>query len=117
MLHKIIIGGLLCIFMISSLNAKDYYNKTTDAKKIAWMDKGKNLLKSKLKDGKSARFKNVYFNVGSIGVPATCGKVNAKNSFGAYMGYIKFISAGRLEFTFTENDVSDFYKLWNQMCR
>ena len=116
MLHKFIIGILVCLSLISSLDAKDYYKKTTDGKKIAWMDKGKNLLKSKLKDGKSARFKNVYFNVGKIGVPATCGQVNAKNSFGAYTGYIKFISAGRLEFTFTENDISDFYSLWNQMC-
>ncbi len=62
--------GIIAISMIATmLNAKDYYHKTTDRKKIAWMDKGKKLVKEKLKDGERTKFKNVYFIVGSIGAP------------------------------------------------
>lgn len=92
------------------------FKTTKDTKKFAWMDKGMDLIKLKLRDGKSAQFRNVYFHKGAENVPVTCGEVNAKNGFGAHNGYVKFVSAGRSEFTFLEHDVSDFSKLWARLC-
>lgn len=41
-------------------------------RELAWIDKGKEAIKEKLKDGESARFKNVYF-CRSHDIPMTCG--------------------------------------------
>lgn len=92
-------------------------NKSNDElKQIAWIDKGKESVKERLKDPSSAKFRNVYFNRGKDNIPMTCGEVNSKNSFGGYLGYTKFISAGSSKNTFLETDVKDFYNLWNQFC-
>lgn len=48
----------------------------------------KNMLKNHLKDGKSASIKGVRaFTSNGL----ACGRVNAKNSFGAYSGYQRFL--------------------------
>lgn len=109
--------GIVILILSMNLLAdmKDAYNKTTDAQKIAWMYKGMELIKDKLKDSKSANFKDVYFHNNQV--PMTCGWVNSKNSFGGYSGYKKFISAGKIEFTFIEEEVIDFENLWNQFCK
>lgn len=83
---------------------------------IAWMSKGKESVRLKLKDPDSAEFKKVFFS-DSSGVPMTCGEVLAKNSFGGYSGYQRFISAGNSKLTFLEEAVSDFENLWNKVCR
>ncbi|QFU25272.1 hypothetical protein FS418_11180 [Shewanella sp. YLB-09] len=95
----------------------DSYNKTTSAKKIAWMDKGKNAVKQRLKDPNSAEFRNVYFHRGSDNIPVTCGEVNSKNSFGGYGGFQKFVSGGTLELSILQNEVSDFSVTWKQLCQ
>ena len=96
---------------------EDAYNKTTDAKKIGWMDRGMASVKQKLKDPKSVQFRNVYFHRGASGTPVTCGEVNSKNSFGGYSGYQRFVSAGKPELTFLQEQVSDFTQVWNTLCR
>jgi hypothetical protein len=114
------IALMIFSFMIpitASADMADAYNRTTDVKKIAWMDKGKNAVKQRLKDPSSVEFRNVYFHRGSESIPVTCGEVNSKNSFGGYVGFQKFISGGSLELTFLENEVSDFHNVWNQLCQ
>ena len=115
-------GLIVCALLIilpQTVNAgiEDAYNRTTDVKKIGWMDKGIKMVRTKLKDGDSAKFKNVYFHKGAKGIPMTCGNVNSKNSFGGYSGYQRFISAGRPELTYLEEQVSDFDRIWNLFCR
>lgn len=85
-------------------------------KEFAWMEVGKDAVRAKLKDPKSAEFKDVYFFRGKDGVPMTCGQVNAKNGFGGYAGFKRFVSAGNAEMTFLEGEVSDFYLVWNKFC-
>lgn len=47
-----------------------------------------------LKDAESARFKSiVYKPSGPEGMWEMCGEVNAKNAFGGYVGFTKFIGA------------------------
>ena len=101
----------------SSKSGKEFYKKTIDSKKIAWMDKGMNAVKSKLKDGDSAKFRNVYFIRGTKGIPVSCGEVNSKNSFGAYSGFQRFVSGGDVGLTFLEEEVSDdFGNVWKTLC-
>lgn len=96
---------------------QDAYDKTTDGKKIGWMQKGMEAAKAKLKDPSSAQFRGVYFNQGADGIPMTCGEVNSKNSFGGYGGFQKFVSAGKSDLTFLEEQVADFSTVWNRFCQ
>lgn len=118
-MNKIIVFALLGIaFSANALaGTEDSYDRTTDAKKIAWMDKGKQAAESKLKDPSSAKFRNVYFHRGADNIPMTCGEVNSKNSYGGYGGFQKFVSAGNSELTFLEEQVADFNNVWNRFCR
>jgi len=103
--------------LMANAGMEDAYNRTTDVKKIGWMDRGMKTIRLKLKDGTSAKFQNVYFHKGSDGIPMTCGEVNSKNSFGGYSGFQRFISAGKPELTFLEDQVNDFNTIWNQFCQ
>lgn len=99
-----------------SAGPSDGYRKTTDPKKIGWMDRGMESVKNKIKDPDSARFRSVYFHQGTDGIPVTCGEVNSKNSFGGYTGYQRFVSAGKPELTWLEEQVSDFGAVWSRLC-
>lgn len=64
-----------------------------------------------LKDGSSAKFRDQYYN---------CGLVNAKNSFGAYTGYRRFVVVGgRLPFIEGESagTPEQFQELWQKNCQ
>lgn len=50
----------------------------------------KEAVKQSLNDPSSAQFKNIYTS-SYDGKPAACGEVNAKNAFGAYVGYQRFV--------------------------
>lgn len=64
-----------------------------------------------LKDGDSAKFRNQY---------KMCGEVNSKNSFGAYTGFTKYIVTD--DKTFFEEEYRDelgqaaFSDMWNSVC-
>ncbi len=99
--------------------AEPYRDRSADAKEIAWMDLGMKLVREKLRDPSSAQFRNVYFHRGVTNTPTTCGEVNAKNGFGGYSGYERFISAGRAEFTLMRADMpsqQDFDQTWSALC-
>lgn len=100
----------------ASAGPSDGYRKTSDPKKIGWMDRGMESVKNKIKDPDSAKFRSVYFHQGADGIPVTCGEVNSKNSLGGYVGYQRFVSAGKPELTWLEEQVSDFRNLWARLC-
>jgi hypothetical protein len=87
------------------------------AQELAWIEKGKDAVRAKLKDPESAQFRNVFFHRGADNIPMACGEVNGKNSFGGYEGFQRFVSAGKSKLTFLENDVSDFSSVWGKMCK
>lgn len=86
-------------------------------KEVAWIEKGKDAVRAKLKDPGSAQFKDVFFFRGKDNIPITCGQVNSKNSFGGYTGYQHFVSGASPELTFLESEVKDFTKAWNRFCK
>lgn len=96
------------------LNIQPNVTDDSYSRELSWIELGKEEVKLKLKDASSAQFRNVYFN--NNGTPVTCGEVNSKNSFGAYGGYQKFISAGKT-LTVLEEEVTDgIVEVWNKLC-
>ncbi len=77
-------------------------------------------VREKLKDPASAKFRNLFVHKARLEdkeIPVVCGEVNAKNAFGGYSGFQYFVSAwGLPEWTFLEEQIEDFYKLWNSLC-
>ncbi|EAA9299928.1 hypothetical protein BHZ80_09020 [Salmonella enterica] len=61
----------------------------------SFVESAKRQVKLRLKDPSSAQFDDVKFypsdTPGENPHGAVCGKVNAKNSFGAYIGYRRFV--------------------------
>lgn len=47
-------------------------------------------MEQKLKDASSARFVDMILIPGEASTSTICGKVNSKNSYGAYGGYVPF---------------------------
>lgn len=85
-------------------------------KQYAWIDIGKEAIKSQLKDPDSAKFRNVAFYSGG-GIPIACGEVNAKNGFGGYGGFERFVAAGD-QLAFLESQVSDgIGPVWDKYCK
>lgn len=108
---------LFAIASAAFAGPEDAYDKTTDAKKIAWMQKGMEAVKAKLKDPKSSQFRRVYFHKSADQIPITCGEVNSKNGFGGYGGFQKFVSGGKTDLTFLEDEIEDFATVWNRFCQ
>jgi len=124
-LLALIIVPILLWFMLTDGN-QEHNPKTTQnssveisqsVKESMWMEKGKDAVKSKLKDANSATFRKVFFHLGADNIPMTCGEVNSKNSFGGFTGYQRFVSAGKANLTFLQEQVSDFNTIWNKFCR
>lgn len=80
---------ILLTFSLSGLGIAQGANllqATADDEKAILID-----MEEKLKDASSARLKDVFFIPQSEkGSYVMCGKVNAKNSYGAYAGYESF---------------------------
>jgi hypothetical protein len=67
---------------------------------------GMDAIRAHLRDGASARYQNVYVGRkqnGTLG-PALCGQVNAKNGFGGYAGYERFIAVSDGSTALVESD-------------
>ena len=75
---------------------------------------GEKYVKEKILEPGHAQFRNQF--IGKGGAP--CGEVNAKDAFGAYIGYQRYISVAR-DLTLLAQDVSpaEFEQQWQQLCR
>lgn len=75
---------------------------------------GEKYVKEKIRDPGSAQFRNQF--IGKGGAP--CGEVNAKDAFGTYIGYQRYISVAR-ELTLLAQDVApaEFEESWRELCR
>jgi hypothetical protein len=75
---------------------------------------GEKYVKEKVLSPADAQFRNQF--IGKQGAP--CGEVNAKDAFGAYIGYQRYIAVAR-ELTMLAQDVApaEFEASWTQICR
>lgn len=74
---------------------------------------GQRAVESRLKDTDSAKFRNQF--VGKSGVP--CGEVNARNGFGGYNGFKRYIASGG-GVSVIEGEIPDdqFEATWQRFC-
>ncbi len=73
----------------------------------------------RLKDPDSADFRNMKYYHNSKAKHVICGEVNAKNSFGGYIGFQPFMSGGTLATTYFPDDMKspkEFKKSWEKYC-
>lgn len=75
---------------------------------------GEKYVKEKILEPNQAQFRNQF--IGKGGAP--CGEVNAKDAFGGYIGFQRYISVAR-ELTMLAQDVSpaEFDAQWQQLCQ
>jgi hypothetical protein len=88
---------------------------SNENREAIWIETTKDGVRSRLKDPGSAVFKDVYFKDYEA-TPMVCGKVNSKNGFGGMTGFQRFVASGS-ELVFLEEEVSDFNKAWNKICK
>jgi hypothetical protein len=70
---------------------------------------------SLLRDPSSAQFRNVRHRVSETGANIVCGEVNAKNAFGGYAGFQRFLyDAGTAKLD--DGDEPDFDQRWWKLC-
>jgi hypothetical protein len=69
------------------------------------------ILESRLKDASSAQYKNEHVTTSGV----VCGEVNAKNGFGGFAGFERYIAApGKI--AVVESETQDFGAIWDQEC-
>lgn len=75
---------------------------------------GEKYVREKVLEPAHAQFRNQF--IGKGGAP--CGEVNAKDAFGAYIGFQRYISVAR-DLTLLAQDVApdEFEEQWKQLCR
>lgn len=95
---------MFCALFCISIPTTTFAEKVTkeELSNIALQIKG---LKHFLKDSDSAKFRDVFISRYEDGVVA-CGEVNAKNSYGAYSGFSKFV----------QTSIVDSDEVWSHFC-
>lgn len=77
-------------------------------------DKAKQGMMETFKDPDSAKFSDMVANEKFM---AVCGRVNAKNGFGGYVGKQRFISNGVINaLEGRDMEPSEFQQSWDQIC-
>lgn len=85
------------------------------AKEPAYIAVQENRIRDKLKDPKSAEFRNVhvYYAI----APVVCGEVNSRNSFGGMNGFQRFISGGDIQVLDENMARGEMDQSWAKICR
>lgn len=74
---------------------------------------GKKAVLNHLKDPETARFRNLTTSRNTF----LCGEVNAKNSMGGYVGFVRFMAIGEANIvTFESEEVPTFTERWLTNC-
>ena len=76
----------------------------------------KDAVKERLREPKSAEFRNVNVVRYQEKINVVCGEVNAKNGFGGMTGFQPFLSLGSASMTWLSLDSKEFAESWNKYC-
>ncbi len=123
--------SVLCIFMFfglphcmkltdpayirqANIREAQQLQKKKETQQAVWLEITKDAVRARLKDSRSAEFRNVVFKEFE-GAPIVCGEVNSNNSFGGKAGFQRFVASGE-DLVFIEEQVSDFNKAWAKIC-
>jgi len=80
------------------------------------LSKAQLLIKGMFKDPESAQFKNEEVFQGGDGSEYYCGEVNAKNGFGGYIGFSRYVADGAAYIIESQIGTSTFEKFWGSVC-
>ncbi|WP_333873085.1 hypothetical protein [Methylobacter sp.] len=111
---EILVTVVMVIFLIRC-QMQDPEPISPEVKEANYIDRQQNLIKSTLKDPDSAKFQNSFVS-NLIGAPIVCGYVNAKNSFGGYTGFERFISGGSIQVLESQMAKGEMSKSWATLC-
>lgn len=101
------------------MNAKFVSPDKATWRQHVFIDSAKEAVRERLSDPGSASFRGLYFHSPKNGLMVVCGEVNAKNKFGGYSGFERFMSNSTPAATFLESDVKavDFPESWKALCQ
>lgn len=88
-----------------------------EGKQAMWIVATQDGVRARLKDPDSAKFRDTRFYSGGPAA-VVCGQVNAKNAFGGFTGFERFIASGE-KLAFLESDMaspSEMDDAWKKMC-
>lgn len=114
--HRAIWGTALALFMTPiGIFAQEAAAPIED--QAALIADAKKKLERDLKDPSSVQYRDVYV-VKPGTAPYVCGEYNAKNSYGAYVGFKPFFSSGDKVMADSDNAVIGvhFVRLWQNIC-
>jgi len=82
----------------------------------SFVQQAKTALTADFKDPSSAQYRGLFLS--GTAMPVLCGEVNAKNSYGAYVGFRRFYATGKPLLNSVEKATSDyvFEQMWPSMC-
>jgi len=91
--------------------------KSVEMTEEKWNTLSKEAVKERLKDPESVKFKDMFYSDSYKNIDVTCGYVNAKNGFGGYNGFERFVASGtNTNLVFFETEVGSFDKVWTTLC-
>ncbi|WP_180039311.1 hypothetical protein [Acinetobacter sp. YH12100] len=107
-MKKIILLALLVGLAGCGKSEAEKAKYDAEMKEIRYNRMAKEFVQASLKDSDSAKFRNQK---------GFCGEVNAKNGFGAYTGFKRFVAADQ-NMIVMEGDLpsQDFQKIWESIC-
>jgi hypothetical protein len=107
-------GGMkITIFVLIACLCQAAYSADKKMEKLA-LTKGKDVVAGQLKDPESARFKNLKAREDGMYL---CGEVNAKNSFGGYVGFRRFYALWPVGVVRIEGSNEEFADdIWTKHC-
>lgn len=102
--------------LAAQIKAADLLAKANVREDPARKAAAEHAVKARLKDPGSASFSGMFVSWLSGG-PIVCGRVNAKNSFGGYAGFSRFVAAGN-DTAFLESEMAagEMEKTWSKFC-
>ena len=106
-------GGVLALCAsLAACGASDEDKRREQASTLTRL--GEKYVREKVREPQAALFRNQF--IGKTGAP--CGEVNAKDAFGTYIGYQRYISVAR-DLTLMAQDVApaEFEASWSQLCK
>lgn len=115
---KVASGGVVSAERLRAMNKEN--DQLSQAKKTGdysqQVASTKALITRDLKDPASAQFREL--TMVDAGMMVLCGEINAKNSYGAYVGFKRFYSASMGDLKAIEGGKDDFVfqQMWPTMC-
>lgn len=107
---------LLCLAILLIIIGALWWLALPKFKHSMHIKNAKSKIEYSLNDSESARYRNVRFNIGKRMMKSVCGEINAKNKFGAYTGFKKFMYFADEDLVFFETDDDFVERAWINYC-